>query len=120
LYQLCYLVVGLSFVLWLIADSYLVLVLFALMLGVGYGGYVALSPAVLAHFYGTQRLGSVLGALYTSGGIGVLMGPPVAGFIIGHSGYRWAIAFSLTTAMAAYFALLPLGRSAIAENVGAR
>src|SRR5579872_5212049 len=118
LYQLCYLVVGLSFVLWLIANSYLVLVLFALILGVGYGGYVALSPAVLAHFYGTQRLGSLLGALYTSGGIGVLMGPPVAGFIIGHSGYRWAIAFSLTTAMASYFALLPLGRSAIAENGG--
>ena len=116
LYQLCYLVVGLCFVLWLIADSYLMLVLFALILGVGYGGYVALSPAVLAHFYGTQRLGSVLGALYTSGGIGVLMGPPVAGFIIGHSGYRWAIAFSLTAAMASYLALLPLGRSAIAEN----
>ena len=108
LYQLCYLIVGLSFVLWLIANSYAMLVVFALVLGVGYGGYVALSPAVLAHFYGTQRLGSVLGALYTSGGVGVLMGPPVAGFIIGHSGYRWAIAFSLTTGLASYFALLPL------------
>jgi MFS family permease len=108
LYQLCYLVVGLSFGLWLIAQSYAMLVVFALVLGVGYGGYVALSPAVLAHFYGTQRLGSMLGALYTSGGIGVLMGPPVAGFIIGHSGYRWAIAFSLTTGLASYFALLPL------------
>ncbi len=108
LYQFCYLVVGLSFVLWLIAQSYAMLVIFALVLGVGYGGYVALSPAVLAHFYGTQRLGSVLGALYTSGGVGVLMGPPVAGFIIGHSGYRWAIAFSLATGLASYFALLPL------------
>jgi MFS family permease len=108
LYQLCYLVVGMSFALWLIAHSYAVLVVFALVLGVGYGGYVALSPAVLAHFYGTQRLGSVLGALYTSGGVGVLMGPPVAGFIIGHSGYRWAIAFSLTTGLASYIALLPL------------
>jgi hypothetical protein len=37
-----------------------------------------------------------------------LMGPPVAGFIIGHSGYRWAIAFSLTTGLASYFALLTL------------
>jgi MFS family permease len=108
LYQFCYLVVGLSFVLWLVANSYAVLVVFALVLGVGYGGYVALSPAVLAHFYGTQRLGSVLGALYTSGGVGVLMGPPVAGFIIGHSGYRWAIAFSLAAGMASFFALLPL------------
>jgi len=108
LYKLCYLVVGVSFTLWLVANSYLVLVAFALVLGVGYGGYVALSPAVLAHFYGTQRLGSLLGALYTSGGVGVLMGPPVAGFIIGHSGYRWAIAFSLTTGLASYLALLSL------------
>jgi MFS family permease len=120
LYQLCYLVVGLSFVLWLIANSYAVLVVFALVLGVGYGGYVALSPAVLAHFYGTQRLGSVLGALYTSSGVGVLMGPPVAGFIIGHRGYRWAIAFSLCTGMASYFALLPLDdKSQRIENYGA-
>ncbi len=108
LYQFCYLVVGLSFSLWLIANSYTMLVVFALVLGVGYGGYVALSPAVLAHFYGTQRLGSVLGALYTSGGVGVLMGPPVAGFIIGHNGYRWAIAFSLATGMASYLTLLSL------------
>jgi MFS family permease len=110
LYQFCYLVVGLSFVLWLIANSYSTLVVFALVLGVGYGGWVALSPAVLAHLYGTHRLGSILGALYTSGGAGVLMGPPVAGFIIARSGYRWAIAFSLITCMAAYIALLPLDR----------
>jgi MFS family permease len=116
LYQFCYLAVALSFVLWLIAQSYAMLVIFALVLGVGYGGYVALSPAVLAHFYGTQRLGSVLGALYTSGGVGVLMGPPVAGFIIGHSGYRWAIAFSLTAGLASYFALLPLDEKSQNEN----
>ncbi len=116
LFQLCYLVVGLSFILWLTAHSYAVLVVFALVLGVGYGGYVALSPAVLAHFYGTQRLGSVLGALYTSGGVGVLMGPPVAGFIIAHSGYRWAIAFSLTAGMASYFTLLPLERKSRHEH----
>jgi len=45
---------------------------FALVLGVGYGGWVALSPAILRHFYGTQRLGSVRRALH-SGGVGVLM-----------------------------------------------
>ena len=108
LYQLCILVVALSFALWLIAHAYSTLVIFALVLGLGYGGYVALSPAVLAHFFGTHRLGSVLGALYTSGGIGVLMGPPVAGFLIAHRGYRWAIAFSLLTGCASYLMLLLL------------
>jgi MFS family permease len=108
LYQLCYLVVGLSFALWLIASSYAVLVVFALVLGVGYGGYVALSPAVIVHLFGTHRLGSVMGALYTSGGAGVLMGPPVAGLIISHSGYRWAIAFAMITGLAAWAVILPL------------
>jgi MFS family permease len=116
LYQFCYLVVGLSFVLWLVANSYGLLVVFALVLGVGYGGYVALSPAILAHFYGTRRLGSILGALYSSSSVGVLMGPPVAGFIIGHRGYRWAIAFSLATGMASYFALLPLANESPLAN----
>ena len=108
LYQLCILVVGLSFALWMFAHTYSTLVIFALILGLGYGGYVALSPAVLAHFFGTHRLGSVLGALYTSGGIGVLMGPPVAGMLIAHRGYRWAIAFSLLTGLASYSILLLL------------
>ncbi len=108
LYQACYLIVGLSFALWLAADSYSLLVVFALVLGVGYGGYVALSPAVLVHLFGNHRLGSVLGALYTSGGVGVLMGPPLAGVIIGHRGYRWAIAFAMTTALAAFVVLLAL------------
>lgn len=108
LYQACYLIVGLSFALWLFAYSYVVLVIFALVLGVGYGGYVALSPAVIVHLFGTHRLGSVLGALYTSGGVGVLMGPPVAGLIISHSGYRWAIAFAMLTGLAAWAVLLPL------------
>ena len=111
LYQLCYLVVGLSFALWLLAYSYAVLVIFALVLGVGYGGYVALSPAVIVHLFGTQRLGSVMGALYTSGAAGVMMGPPVAGLIISHSGYRWAIAFSMVTGLAAWAVVLPLERT---------
>ena len=51
---------------------------FALVMGAGYGGYVALSPAVIAHLFGTQRMGTVLGALYTSGGIGAMVGPPMS------------------------------------------
>jgi MFS family permease len=118
LYQLCILVAGLSFALWLIAHAYSTLVIFALVLGLGYGGYVALSPAVLAHFFGANRLGSVLGALYTSGGIGVLMGPPVAGILIAHRGYRWAIAFSLIAGVASYLILLLLDEPRTAAGEG--
>lgn len=109
LLKCCYLVLSLSFGIWLLGTSYTALVVFALVLGAGYGGFVALSPAVLAELFGVRRLGTVMGLLYTSGGVGALLGPPLAGIIIDWSGgYRWAIAYSLIGALASYAVLLPL------------
>ena len=111
LYQASILVLTLSYGIWLIADSYLMMGLFAIVMGAGYGGYVALSPAVIAHLFGTQRLGTMLGALYTSGGFGAMIGPPLAGMIIDHTGtYRIAIAAAFAIAIAAFSLLIPLAR----------
>ena len=109
LLKACYLVLAGSFAIWLAGASYPVLVAFALVLGAGYGGFVALSPAVLAELFGVNRLGTVMGILYTSGGVGALLGPPLAGMIIDRTGsYRWAIVYSLLGALASYAVLLPL------------
>jgi len=82
---------GLSYLIWVIADtSYPILVVFALILGVAYGGIIALSPAVVAELFGTVGMGGVLGALYTANGIGGLIGPPLIGTIIDASGYTAA------------------------------
>ena len=63
----CFIAIALSFVLWWVAGgSYPVLLAFAVVLGVGYGGYVALAPAVVAARFGVERLGALLGVLYTS------------------------------------------------------
>jgi MFS family permease len=87
------------------------MIVFALVMGVGYGGYVALSPAVIAHLFGTQRMGTVLGALYTSGGIGAMVGPPLVGLIIDRTGsYRVAIAAAFAVALASFALLIPLSR----------
>jgi MFS family permease len=111
LYQGSFLVLALSYGIWLVANSYSTMVLFALVMGAGYGGYVALSPAVLAHLFGTQRLGTVLGALYTSGGFGAMVGPPLVGMIIDRTGsYRVAIGAAFAVAMIAFALLLPLSR----------
>ncbi len=77
-------------------------------MGTGYGGYVALAPAVMAHLFGTSRLGSLVGTLYTSNAFGTLIGPPIAGFIIDQGGYRWAVAFALLTGSAALAVLTRL------------
>lgn len=111
LYQASILVLTLSYGIWLAANSYPMMVLFAIVMGAGYGGYVALSPAVIAHLFGPQRLGMMLGALYTSGGFGAMIGPPLAGMIIDRTGsYRVAIGVAFAIAIAAFTLLIPLGR----------
>jgi MFS family permease len=111
LYQGSFFVLALSYGIWLVASSYSMLVVFALVMGAGYGGYVALSPAVLAHLFGTQRLGTMLGALYTSGGFGAMVGPPLVGLIIDRTGsYRVAIASAFAIALSAWALLIPLSR----------
>jgi MFS family permease len=72
-----------SYVVWLLAgSSYLMLVLFVLVLGTGYGCFVAVSPLVLADRFGVVGLGSLMGLFYTTQGLGGLIGPPTAGRII--------------------------------------
>jgi MFS family permease len=107
--QASFVIMACSFVLWLVAgSSVVVLVLFAIVMGVGYGGFVALSPAVVASLYGTRNLGAILGALYTAAAIGGLIGPPAAGEVIDRVSYAAAIvlAMMLTAAAAAVLFML--------------
>jgi MFS family permease len=98
----CFLAMALSFAIWWVAgSSYALLLAFAVVLGIGYGGYVALAPAVIAERFGVERLGALLGVLYTSAGIGTAIGPPLAGAIIDAGGYEPAIAASLALGLAA-------------------
>ncbi len=93
LYRACYVIHGVSFAVWLFAgSSYVALVVFVLVLGVGYGGFVALGPIVISDRMGIAGLGSILGLLYTGPGLGGLIGPPAAGWLIdGTDSYRWTI-----------------------------
>ncbi len=110
LYRTCILSLGLSYAIWWSADSWAALALFALAMGISYGGAVTLTPAVVAELFGTQGLGATLGALYTSSAIATLVGPPLCGAIIDHTGsYGFALGFTLASTVAAFFVLLPLG-----------
>ncbi|MQA81822.1 MAG: MFS transporter [Streptosporangiales bacterium] len=107
-YKACFAVMTLSFAVWAGAGgSYPMLLLFASLLGVGYGGFVALSPAVVAARFGVDRLGSVLGVLYTGAALGSVAGPPLAGAAIDGAGHGAAIAGSLAFAAAALCVLVP-------------
>ncbi len=114
-YRSCFAVMSMSFAIWLVAgDRYWLLVVFTVVLGVAYGGFIALSPAVAAEAFGPRGLGGLLGALYTSAAIGGLLGPPLAGTMIDVTGsYTPAIAVATLLTLGAFVVLLflPDGRS---------
>lgn len=83
----CYAIQPVGYVLWLVSNgNYPLLVTFAALLGVAYGGYVALGPVVAAELYGIEGLGALLGVLFTSAGIGGLIGPIAAGAMLDRTG----------------------------------
>lgn len=106
-YQGCFVLMAASFALWLADPGYPRLVAFALLLGVGYGGFVALGPPLVAERFGLQGLGGLLGVLYTSAAVGSAIGPPVAGVLItGTAGYLSTISGSLVVALLAVAVVL--------------
>jgi len=108
-FQLSVGILGVSYAVWYLAPGYPALVGFGLTLGLGYGGWVALSPSVMADLFGPEGLGGTLGALYTSAGVGALLGPPVAGFLVDATGsYRPAILTAIGLALGAAVLLAPL------------
>jgi predicted MFS family arabinose efflux permease len=111
LLQASFAIMAASFLLWLSAgSSYAVLAVFSAVMGIGYGGFVALSPAVAALLFGTTGLGAVLGALYTAAGIGGLVGPPIAGVVIDQASYHVAIVLFLILSSLATVVLFALPR----------
>ena len=91
-------VVG-TFLIWLVAAELWVLVCFALLFGTAYGGFVALAPALTVDYFGTRSAAGIIGAVYSSVGIGTLLGPPFAGYIFDQSG-SYAIAILVGELMA--------------------
>lgn len=108
--ELSFALVTVSFPLWLATGgNYALLVMFTIVLGVGYGGFIALTPAVVATQFGTVGLGTILGALYTAAGVGGLIGPPLAGELIDRTSYGLTIIIAtvVTAAATAVICLLP-------------
>ncbi|MEZ5411535.1 MAG: MFS transporter [Acidimicrobiales bacterium] len=113
LYRTCIAVNGASFLIWvLVGHSYVALLAFAVVMGVSYGGFIALAPAVAAELFGTIGLGAILGALYTSAGIGGLIGPPLMGRLIDAYDYTPTLVIAMVLALVAAAVLLPLERRA--------
>ena len=82
---------GLSMLLWLAAGGYPALALFALWMGLSYGGIVSLMPALCMDLFGARAVSSIIGALYTGAALGNLGGPWLAGRVFDASGSYAAV-----------------------------
>lgn len=72
--------------------------------GAAYGLFVALSPTLMADYFGTRSVSGVIGLFYTAAGLGALVGPWLGGVLFDLTGsYRSAI---LAAAASAAFGAL--------------
>jgi MFS family permease len=97
---------------WLVATGTWSLLGFAFCFGIGYGGFVALIPALTTDYFGVRQTGAIIGLLYTGAGIGTLLGPTLAGlaFDLRHS-YTLPILFSAGANVIAVMCMIKLGRT---------
>ena len=111
MFQVAYAILLLSFALWLTAHSYTSLVLFGLVMGVGYGGIAAMAPAVAAAIFGVAGLGELLGIMFTGFGLACIVGPPLAGVLVDHThDYKWTVFVASAAALLAMLFVIPLGK----------
>ena len=87
--------IGLSSLVWLVSDGLAGLGAFAVLLGLSWGGAVALAPSVMADYFGTRAVSGIIGVLYAGVGVGALVGPVIAGLVFDlWESYTVAIAYS--------------------------
>ncbi|MBL8343756.1 MAG: MFS transporter [Rubrivivax sp.] len=82
---------GLSMLLWWLAPGYAALAVFALWMGLSYGGSVSLMPALCMDFFGPRAVSSIIGTLYTGAAFGNLVGPWAAGRVFDATGSYAAV-----------------------------
>ena len=75
-----------SLLIWVFSTTFWPLAIFAFVFGTAYGGWVALLPSVVMDYFGGRNVSGIIGVLYTSAGIGTLIGPSAAGFAFDMSG----------------------------------
>ncbi len=104
--SLLYAGMGAMLAAWVLAVSFWQLAAVAGLFGLFYGGFVALAPSVTADLFGLRSVGAIIGLLYSSVGVGTLLGPPLAGLAYDKlGGYEWPFFIVALFAVAAAVAV---------------
>jgi MFS family permease len=116
-YKAATLTMWLGFLVWLPSRSFGGLLVVAVVFGAGYGGIIALMPALLGTYFGVDSLGTASGTMQTSASVGSLLGPPLAGLLLGPTdryGLTIAVVFAMST-LGTFGQLLLRERSAVPQ-----
>ncbi|MEM4202345.1 MAG: MFS transporter, partial [Candidatus Hadarchaeum sp.] len=70
------------------------------LMGIGFGGWIAIYPIIVRGFFGTKHIGSILGSFDSGVGLGGLIGPYLGGLIF-DSIKNYDLAFLLSGAICA-------------------
>lgn len=84
-----------------------VIFLVAIVFGFGYGGIFNASPTIVFEYFGTRRVGAVMGLLLVFFGLGTASGGLLAGYLFDQT-HRYSVPFSLDLVLACAGLLLLL------------
>jgi MFS family permease len=98
---------------WLGSTSAWSLIVFAVVFGTFYGGFVALAPAVITDYFGNRNASGLIGLLYAGVAFGTLLGPTLAGFA-----YDFTQSYTLPILASVVFNLLALTLTALLAEPG--
>jgi MFS family permease len=106
---------GLSYLLWYASSGYGAMAVFALWLGLSYGGIVSLMPALCMDLFGARAVAAIIGTLYTGAAFGNLLGPWLAGAVFdatrSYAPVIWGCIALSAVATAAAWQLMPTDRA---------
>lgn len=116
-YAAMFVLMGAAFAWWLLSlalpASFVALAGFAMLFGLGYGGFVGLAPPLVMGYFGARNLSGLIGLLYVAAGIGTLIAPTFAGWVYDHSAsYAWPIASGILVNLCAAWVALRLPKTA--------
>lgn len=119
LYQIMLVLQPVAYAVWYFASgSVALLVVFALILGTTYGGFVAISPEVALTLFGGANVGRLMGLLFLAFGIGGLVGPPITGWLADTQGQDAVILTVIAAVVVAIAIGSLLGRPVTSITIG--
>ncbi|MFH1381628.1 MAG: MFS transporter [Chloroflexota bacterium] len=98
-------------ILWFIhSDSVGLMILYAVVGGLGIGGLMTLRLALTREYFGTYRFGTVSGLVNVFASTGIIVGPPIVGLVydtLGNYSSVWIIFSAISMVGVAAFLMLP-------------